>query len=236
MLPKKLVAEFLGTFMIVFGGCGAIAVNQLTGGAVSHVGIAITFGLCVMTMIYAVGHISGAHFNPAVTIAFALTRHFPKQEVLPYIGAQLLGALSASFFLTYNLTPILSSLTENTIINIGVTQPIDHQFATAFYWEFLLTFFLMFVIMSVATDYRAVSSNAGWAIGGVVWLEATFAGPISNASMNPARSIGPAVASGEYTHLLAYIGAPILGAVAGAFLYNYIRCDEHKENEIKGCC
>ncbi|MCB0279519.1 MAG: aquaporin, partial [Calditrichaeota bacterium] len=191
----------------------------------------LSFGLAVMTMVYTVGHISGAHFNPAVTIAFALTRHFPKSEIVPYVVAQILGATTASLIHLFTL----SGLTKNTLLNLGVTQPLDGNIMTAFSWEFILTFFLMLVIMAVATDYRAVSQNAGWAIGAMIWLEATFAGPISNASMNPARSIGPALVAGTLDNLYIYIGATILGATAGAYVYNYIRCENSKD-QIKGCC
>ncbi len=173
-LLKKCGAEFIGAFAIVFGGCGAVAINQLSEGAITHVGIATSFGLIVMTMIYATGHISGAHFNPAVTTAFAFTRHFPKREILPYISAQCLGAIAASSIHLWSLTPILKAKHPQQTLNLGVTQSMDNLFATAFIWEFLLTFFLMLVIIAVATDYRATGQAAGLAIGGTVWFEASL--------------------------------------------------------------
>lgn len=229
-LLKKCSAEFLGAFLIVFAGCGSIAVSEINAGALGNFGVATAFGLSVMTMIYALGHISGAHFNPAVSIAFAFTRHFPKRELFPYISAQLLGALSASF-----LTKVLFQELSPSV-QLGVCEAMNDSFLLAMILEFILTFFLMLVIMSVATDYRAVSSTAGWAIGGSVWLLALVFGPIQSASMNPARSIAPAVASGNYHHLLAYIVGPILGALAGSFTYKSIRCEVDDKKQIKGCC
>ncbi|MDE2699217.1 MAG: MIP family channel protein [Gemmatimonadetes bacterium] len=235
-LLKKCSAEFIGAFAIVFGGCGAVAINQLSEGAITHVGIATSFGLIVMTMVYATGHISGAHFNPAVTTAFAFTRHFPKREILPYIAAQCLGAIAASGIHLWSLTPILKAKHPQQTLNLGVTQPMDNLFATAFIWEFLLTFFLMLVIMAVATDYRATGQAAGLAIGGTIWFEAMFAGPLCGASMNPARSLGPALVSGDWTHFPAYVLGPILGATAGAFFYEFIRCHSDPGTDAKGCC
>lgn len=228
-LYKKSCAEFLGTFMIVFGGCGAVAINDITN-AFGHLGIAIAFGLSVMTMIYALGHISGAHYNPAVTIAFAFTRHFPRKEILPYILFQCLGALSAAALLHLGLVEIKPELA------MGVANPINGSFFTGFIFEVIASFFLMFVIMSVATDFRAVAANAGWAIGGMVWLLALVLGPIQGASMNPARSLGPAVIAGDYEFLLAYIIGPIIGALLGAFAYKSVRCDDEEDKQIKGCC
>jgi len=235
-LFKKCVAEFIGTFAIVFGGCGAIAVNQLSEGAVSHVGIALCFGLIVMTMIYAVGHISGAHFNPAVTLAFSFRRHFPKKEILPYIASQCLGAISASLIHLLTLRSILQQKRPGQALALGLTQAIDRAFSTALVWECLLSFLLMFVIMAVATDYRAVGQAAGMAIGGTVAFEALFAGPLSGASMNPARSLGPALVSGEWHHFAAYVIGPVLGAISGAFVYDLIRCEPKSGKEVKGCC
>lgn len=235
-LIRKCVAEFLGTFAIVFGGCGAVLANQLSGNGVTHAGIAITFGLIVMTMIYATGHLSGANFNPAVTFAFSLTRHFPKQEILPYMTAQSLGAIAASMIHKHTLTSVFSSRISGTTMNYGVTLPIDGQFSTALIWEFLLTFFLMFVIMAVATDYRAIGHASGVAIGGTVAFEAMFAGPICGASMNPARSLGPALISGEWSNFTAYVLGPLLGAIAGALVYEFVRCHPKEKTEVKGCC
>ncbi len=235
-LLKKCIAEGLGTFMIVFGGCGAVAIDGLSGEAITHYGIATAFGLIVMTMIYATGHISGAHFNPAVTLAFALTRHFPKKEILPYIFAQCGGAILASSLHKLTLSSIARLPEINTTLNYGVTQPMDGRFLTAVIWEFLLTFFLMLVIIAVATDYRAVGQAAGLAIGGTVWFEAMFAGPLCGASMNPARSLGPALVSGQWDHFIAYLIGPTLGAAAGAWVYEFIRCHPKENNEVKGCC
>ncbi len=235
-LLRKCAAECAGAFAIVFGGCGAVAIDQISGGAITHVGIATAFGLIVMTMIYATGHISGAHFNPAVTLAFAATRHFPHRHIAPYIAAQCLGALLASGVHALSLHPVLARLQPDTALNFGATQPIDDRWLTAFTWEALLTFFLMLVIMAVATDFRAVGQMAGLAIGGTVWFEAMFAGPLCGASMNPARSLGPAALSGEWSHFSAYVLGPVLGALAGAFFYEFIRCHPREDNKAKGCC
>ena len=235
-LFRKCAAEFIGAFAIVLGGCGAVAINQLSDGAISHFGIATTFGLIVMTMVYATGHISGAHFNPAVTIAFALTRHFPRREIAPYIGAQCLGAVVASYIHLMSLAPILKGKNSLQSLNLGLTQPMDGIFSTALVWEFLLTFFLMLVIMAVATDFRATGQSAGLAIGSTIWFAAMFAGPVCGASMNPARSLGPAWVAGDWTHFPAYIIGPVLGALAGALFYEFIRCHPREDNEVKGCC
>ena len=235
-LFKKCIAEFLGAFLIIFGGCGAIAVNQISQGAVTHVGVALTFGLIVMTMIYALGHISGAHFNPAVSIAFCFKRHFPAKELLPYIISQCLGAISASLMHRFLFLPcFLKSFPDGTF-QYGMTLPCDGIFMTAFIIEGILTFFLMLVIMAVATDFRAVGQMAGIAIGGAVALAALFAGPICGASMNPARSLGPALISGEFQHFAAYVAGPILGALAAAFIYDFIRCSPGDKEQVKGCC
>jgi len=211
-LPRRLAAEIVGTFALVFAGCGAVMVDAKTG-ALGHVGVAITFGLVIMAMIYAVGHISGAHFNPAVTFAFALSRHFPWPRAFGYWGAQLVGAFAAAAVLRGSL---------GSIAHVGATLPSGSQ-GQSFLWEFVLTFFLMFVIMAVATDTRAVGEAAAIAIGGTVLLDAMFGGPISGASMNPARSIGPAFVSGDLHALWLYIAAPILGATLAALTYQFVR-------------
>jgi aquaporin NIP len=213
-LVRVLVAEGIGTFALVFAGCGAIMVDA-TGGGLGHVGVALSFGLVIMVMIYAVGHVSGAHFNPAVTLAFAFTRHFPWPRVWLYWGAQLTGAMLAALFLRASL---------GDVADVGATLPSGSD-VQAFTWEVLLTFMLMLVIMAVATDTRAVGEAAAIAIGGTVGLAAMFAGPISGASMNPARSLGPAVASGELGSLWIYLLAPPLGAVAAAIVYQLLRGD-----------
>jgi MIP family channel proteins len=209
---RTLLAEAIGTFGLVFAGCGAIVIDAQTG-AIGHIGIAITFGLIIMTMIYAVGHISGAHFNPAVTLAFAITRHLPWPRAVGYWSAQLLGAIAAAL--------LLRELFGNTA-NLGATIPngSDRQ---SLVLEGVLTFFLMFVIISVATDVRAVGQAAAIAIGGTVGLEAMFAGPISGASMNPARSLGPALVSGTWDAQWIYVVGPLVGAVLGALCYQFIR-------------
>ena len=235
-LFKKCAAEFIGAFAIVFGGCGAVAVSQVTDGVIPHVGVALSFGLIVMTMVYATGHLSGAHFNPAVTIAFAFSRHFPKNEIGPYILAQCAGAAVASYVHVLTLTGPLQQRLPGAVLELGVTLPVDGVFVTALVWEFFLTFLLMFVIMGVATDHRAVGQAAGMAIGGTVGFEAMFAGPLCGASMNPARSFGPALAAGEWTHFGAYVMGPVLGALAGAFFYEFVRCHQAEASQVKGCC
>ena len=212
LLARSLVAEAFGTFALVFAGAGAIMVDANTH-ALGHVGVAITFGLVIMAMIYAVGHVSGAHFNPAVTFAFALTRHFPWPRVIAYWAAQLVGALLAAALLRSSL---------GNVAHVGATLPAGSQ-AQSFLWEVVMTAFLMFVILAVATDTRAVGEAAAIAIGGTVGLDAMFGGPISGASMNPARSIGPAVVSGELHALWLYIVAPLVGASIGALLYQVVR-------------
>lgn len=209
---RAVIAEFVGTFALVFAGTGAVVTNAVSGGALGHVGVAVTFGLVIMVMIYAVGHISGAHFNPAVTIAFALSRHFPMRRVIPYIAAQIAGAT-------------LGSLAVRFLIGdagLGVTHP-RSEALSALIFEAILTFVLMFVIVSVATDVRAVGQAAAIAIGGTVGLEAMFAGPITGASMNPARSLGPAIIAGDYGELWLYLIGPVIGAALGALLYQYLR-------------
>jgi aquaporin Z len=199
---RKYIAEIIGTFALVFCGTGAIIINQETNGVVGHIGIAITFGLIVTAMIYALGDISGAHLNPAVTIGFWLTKTFPGREMLPYIFSQAAGAFAASLTLKF-LFPANETL--------GSTLPSGLPMQS-FVLETILTFILMLVILQVAKGSKEQGMFAGIIIGGVVLLEAMFAGPISGASMNPIRSITPAVTSGHLEHLWVYISAPVLGA------------------------
>jgi aquaporin Z len=200
---RKLAAECLGTFALVFVGTGAIVVNDVTGGAVSHVGIALTFGLIVLAMIYAVGDVSGAHLNPAVTLGFFAARRFPGRSVLPYIASQSSGAFLASICLRL-MFPAHATL--------GATLPRDNALQS-FALEVLLTCLLLFVILSVSTGAKEKGITAGIAVGAVICLEALFAGPISGASMNPVRSLAPAVVSLHVESLWVYLTAPTLGAV-----------------------
>ncbi len=203
---NKLLAEALGTFGIVFAGTGAIVVDQLTHQAIGHAGIALTFGLIVAAMIYAFGDISGAHLNPAVTMAFALAGRFEWQYVVRFILAQLAGALAGSLLLRF-LFP--SALT------LGGTLPLGPAYQS-FVLELVLTFLLMLVILRVSTGAREKGITAGLAIGAVVALEAMFAGPICGASMNPARSLAPAAVCGQWASLWIYLIAPTLGAALAA--------------------
>ena len=209
---RRATAELVGTYALVTAGCGAIIVNT-TSGAVTHLGVALTFGLSVMVMIAATGHLSGAHFNPAVTLAFALTRHFPWRDVPLYIGAQLLGAVGGAL----TLRALFGS-----VANLGATLPAGGPFQS-FGLEILLTAVLMFVIISVATDTRAVGQLAALAIGATVALDALWGGPISGASMNPARSFGPALIAGVWRNHWVYWLGPLLGAALGACLYQLLR-------------
>ena len=200
---RRLFAEGLGTFTLVFAGCGAIVINQVSGGAITHVGIALTFGLVVMAMIHTFGDVSGAHLNPAVTTAFAAARRFPWRDVPGYIGSQLAGAFAAAGLLRL-LFPAHP--------NLGATLPAGSA-AQSFILETVLTFVLMLTILSVSTGAKEKGITAGIAIGGVIALEAMFAGPICGASMNPARSLAPALVGGHLEHLWIYLAAPLLGAL-----------------------
>ncbi len=214
---RKYLAEIIGTFALVFCGTGAIVINQESGGAITHVGIAITFGLIVSAMIYTIGDISGAHLNPAVTIAFWVAKEFPAKEIIPYIISQGIGAFIASFALKF-LFP------ANQVL--GSTLPSGSPMQS-FILELILTFILMFVILHVAKGSKEQGMFAGLAIGSVVLLEAMFAGPICGASMNPIRSLAPAIASGHLEHLWVYITAPVIGAVIAVFSWMGLK---QKEN------
>jgi aquaporin NIP len=211
-LWRRSAAECVGTFALVTGGCGAIVVNQSTG-ALGHVGVAASFGLVIMVMIAAIGHLSGAHFNPAVTVAFALTRHFPWRDVPGYLVGQVLGAVVGALVLR-GLFGLGAGL--------GVTLPAGSPLQ-ALGIEILLSAVLMFVITSVATDTRAVGQLAAIAIGGTVALDALWGGPITGASMNPARSFGPALVAGLWRDQWIYWLGPLVGAGLGAFLYQALR-------------
>jgi aquaporin NIP len=199
---KKLCAEMFGTFGLVFAGTGAIIINEASHGAITHVGIALTFGLIILAMIYTFGDISGAHFNPAVTIGFWVTRRLPGRNVGPYITSQCIGALLAS--------GVLRMLFPKSEM-LGATMPAGSELQS-FVLETILTFFLMLTILNVSTGAKEKGITAGIVVGAVIALEAMFAGPISGASMNPARSFAPALVSLHPEHLWLYIVAPILGA------------------------
>lgn len=203
------LAEAIGTFALVFAGTGAIVVNAVSGGAVTHVGVALTFGLVVMAVIYAIGEVSGAHINPAVTLGFFVAGRFPGRRIIPYLVSQLVGAIGASLTLRL-LFPAEASL--------GATMPAGSPMQS-FVFEFILTFFLMFVILGVAVGAKEQGMMAGVAIGATVGLDALFAGPISGASMNPFRSLAPALVAGELTHLWIYLTAPVLGAFVAVVAY-----------------
>jgi MIP family channel proteins len=220
-LLRTLVAEAIGTFALVFAGCGAIMVDAKTH-QLGHVGVAITFGLVILFGIYAVGHISGAHFNAAVTFAFALTRHFPWPRAVAYWGAQLVGAICAALLLRASL---------GNIAHVGATQP-SGSLAQAFLWELVMSAFLMFVILAVATDTRAVGEAAAIAIGGTIALDAMFGGPITGASMNPTRSLAPALVSGDLHALWIYLTAPVVGAALGGLAYQFVRGEPTRPAEL----
>ena len=211
-LTKKCFAEFIGTFALVFAGTGAVVVNAQTN-ALGQVGIALVFGFVVAVIVYSIGHISGAHINPAVTLALFLDKKFGKKEVIPYIVSQLLGAVAASIL-------VLAVLGNNAYI--GATLPKDNNYMQSFYLEIVLTFFLMFAILG-STDGKAYKQFGGLAIGFVVGLDVMFGGPISGASMNPARSFGPALLSGNFSYHWVYWLAPIIGALIAVYAYRLMQ-------------
>jgi MIP family channel proteins len=213
-LARRAAAEGLAAFALVFAGCGAVVANARYDAALGTVGIALVFGLVIMAMVYAIGHLSGAHINPAVTTAFALTRHFPPREALAYVLAQFLGAVAGALVL-------LAAWTDKPAA-LGATVP-SVGAGTALVYEILLTAFLMFVIVAVATDTRAVGAAAAIAIGGTIGLDALFGGPVTGASMNPARSLGPALAAGEWRDFWVYVVGPLAGATIGALAYQLVR-------------
>ena len=217
ILMKRYYAEIIGTFAMVFCGCGAMTINEITNGSISHVGVAITWGLIVMAMIYAFGETSGAHFNPAVTLGFAYAKKFPWKDVPKYIFSQVAGALLA-ILLLWILFPESQSF--------GHTHPAE-GFAPykAFILELILTFFLMVVIINVSTGSKEIGTMAAIAVGSVILLEAMFAGPMTKASMNPARSLAPALISGNLNHLWLYLTAPFIGAILAVMSCKLIKDD-----------
>ena len=215
---RRFTAEAIGTFALVFAGTGAMVSHDVTGGVVTHVGVALTFGLVIMAMIYAVGDVSGAHFNPAVTVGFFAARRLPAADVLPYVTSQFVGACLASVILR-GIFPDHATLGA-TLPAIGVAETLV--------LEVILTFFLMFVILGVSTGAKEKGATAGLAIGGTVAMASLFAGPLTGASMNPARSLGPALLGGQMGSLWIYFVAPLIGAglaVVGC------RCTREE-----GCC
>ncbi|XP_009762967.1 putative aquaporin NIP-type isoform X1 [Nicotiana tabacum] len=221
-LTLQLIAEAIGTYFVIFAGCGSVAVNKIYG-SVTFPGICVTWGLIVMVMVYTVGHISGAHFNPAVTITFSILGHFPWKQVPLYIIAQLMGSILASGTLA-----LLFDVTPQAYFG---TVPVGSN-GQSLAIEIIISFLLMFVISGVATDDRAIGQVAGIAVGMTITLNVFVAGPISGASMNPARSIGPAIVKHVYTGLWVYIVGPIIGTLAGAFVYNLIRSTDKPLREL----
>ena len=214
-LHHRLAAEVFGTALLVFFGPGSAVISAYQDGAITLEGIAAANGVVIMVLIYSLGHISGAHFNPAVTIAFSLFRHFQPRDVAPYIAAQCAGALLGALLLWALFGGAIES---------GVTGPSSTD-AQSFGMEVVLTFALMFVIIAVATDARAVGQAAAIAIGATVFIDVLIGGPISGGSMNPARSLGPAVVAGQLSGYWIYLLAPIIGAALGAFAYTSVRGD-----------
>ncbi|PON67310.1 Major intrinsic protein [Trema orientale] len=219
---KKVVAEIIATYLMVFVTCGSAALSKSEEYKVSKLGASVAGGLIVTVMIYAVGHISGAHMNPAVTLAFAAVRHFPWKQVPVYAAAQLTGAISASFTLTVLLHPIR---------NVGTTLP-SGTLTQALIMEIVVTFSMMFITSAVATDTKAIGELAGIAVGSAVCITSILAGPISGGSMNPARTIGPALASSCYKGIWVYVVGPITGTLMGAWCYSLIRVTEKPVNGL----
>jgi MIP family channel proteins len=218
----ETIAEGVGTFILVFAGTGAVMVNQISHGAITHLGISFVFGAVVAALIYALGHVSGAHFNPAVTIAFWQGGFFPKRKVLPYIVAQCVGAVVASLALLLSL---------GNVAHLGATSPLHDNWLQSLILETILTFILMLVIFGSGLDRRAPIGFAGVAIGLTVGLEAAFMGPITGASMNPVRSFAPALVSGIWQHQWVYWVAPILGAQLALICYRYLSHNFHDLSE-----
>ncbi|CAO2816304.1 unnamed protein product [Amaranthus hypochondriacus] len=215
---RKLIAEMIATYLMVFVSCGVNAMNAIDEHKIGKIGVSLAVGMIVMVMIYAVGHISGAHMNPAVTLAFAATRHFPWKQVPIYATAHLTGATLAAFTIRVLLHPIKE---------VGITTPTGTS-SQALIMEILVTFIMMFVTSAVATDSKAVGELAGIAVGSAVCISSILAGPISGGSMNPARTIGPALASGYYKALWVYVVGPLTGTLLGAWSYEFIRVNDNQ--------
>jgi aquaporin NIP len=216
-LARRGLAEGLAAFALVFAGCGAIVADEVYGGELGRVGVALVFGLVIMVMVYATGHLSGAHINPAVTLAFTLSRHFPPREAVAYIAAQCAGAAAAA--------AVLLAIWPDQPAQLGATLPSVGS-GSAVVYEVVLSAFLMFVIMAVATDTRAVGAAAAIAIGGTIALDALFGGPVTGASMNPARSLGPALAAWEWRDFWIYLLGPLGGTALGALAYQIVRGEQ----------
>lgn len=226
-LRKKMAAECIGTFAMVFAGCGAVMLHTLYPETLAAGAVPVVFGLSVAAMIYAVGHISGAHFNPAVTLAFTLVGRFPRKEVPFYWLAQSAGAVLAIGLLAATLPEVSA---------YGATLPTIPA-ASALVWEMLLSFLLMFVIIAVATDSRAVGTMAGAAIGATVMVDAFIGGALTGASMNPVRSFAPALFSGNLQPMWLYVAGPCLGMALAAITYEWVRCEtEDPKPHAGGCC
>jgi aquaporin NIP len=223
-LLRRVAAEAFAAFTLVFAGCGAIVADARYDGALGVVGVAFVFGLAIMTMIYAIGHLSGAHINPGVTVAFTLTRHFPLRDALAYIPAQLVGATGGA--------GVLYAAWTDKPAHLGATLP-SVGAGQAFLYEVVMTAFLMFVIMAVATDTRAVGASAAIAIGGTIGMGALFGGPVTGASMNSARSFGPALVSGEWHDFWVYALAPPVGAIVGALSYQFVRGGPEQPDPVR---
>ncbi|XP_022769479.1 aquaporin NIP2-1-like [Durio zibethinus] len=220
--PRKVFAEIIATYLLVFVTCGSAAISSIDENKISRLGASIAGGLIVTVMIYAVGHVSGAHMNPAVTVAFASVRHFPWKQVPFYAAAQLIGAISASFTLRVLLHPIK---------HVGTTSPSGSNFQ-ALIMEIVVTFSMMFIASAVTIDTKAVGELAGIAVGSAVCITSILAGPISGGSMNPARTIGQALACVQYKGIWVYVVGPVIGTLTGAWSYNLIRMTDKRVHAI----